>query len=159
MNKMLRLALCALMSSATLYAAEPALLRLSPSPTNEEMGLFLRLAEGNLEEAVVEVPAGVILPLRIRCTGSLLAVEGASPAYQVKVLQTCFFKRSGEGLLFSHDLLEWKEVEQFFTGAIGLSYSQTGVELQFSLEPRNPTPTVELQFSLEPRSLTPAESS
>lgn len=95
-------------------------------------------AAGELEEMVVEIPEGLIVPFSaINITGDLLKMSGEPEVLRVEVMQTCFVRSNKGGFELSSDGVEWAPLKRFFTGTIGGSLSvgsEGGPCLQFNME-------------------------
>ena len=74
---------------------------------------------GKRSQWVLECPEGSVLPFHFSVKGEFLAVEDTWS--EVKVLKNCFIKRLNDKFLFSTDLQQWKEFQNFFSGKIGVA--------------------------------------
>lgn len=78
---------------------------------------------GKIPQFVLECSEGSVLPFNLSLKGEFLALEIEDTYSKVKVLKTCFIKRLEDTFLFSIDLQNWKDFQEFFTGVIGVSLS------------------------------------
>ncbi len=96
-------------------------------------------SQGNIDDFVVECPAGASLPFKLILKGEFLELESNSIApLQLNILKTCYVRcEEKENFLFSTDLQTWKGFSEFFTGSLDVS---VGAE--------NGSPIAGLQFEL-----------
>jgi hypothetical protein len=96
------------------------------------------LLNGKLPHLILECSEGTTLPLNILLSGQYLELESTElPPYTLKIVKTCYLKFIEEDVVFSSDLKEWKNFQQFFTGTIGLSLeNRTALNLNIELNQR-----------------------
>ncbi len=73
---------------------------------------------GKAPQVILECMQGSNLPFNLSLKGEFLALEAEDNPGALKVLKTCFIKSVGDTFFFSSDLHNWKDFQEFFTGAI-----------------------------------------
>lgn len=81
---------------------------------------------------ILECAEGSIVPVNIHIKGDFLDQESI-PTLYLKIMKTCYMKRSSSALLFSLDKTHWREFQEFFTGSLGVALSQISECADFSL--------------------------
>jgi hypothetical protein len=77
---------------------------------------------GALPQTAIEIPEGAGLPLNLSLTGDFLTLESNnSEIYTFKVIKTCFLRCVKGTFLFSTDLQNWAEFDEFFSGSVNVS--------------------------------------
>lgn len=138
MKKLLSLA-AALLSLSTLSAQsfvplQPATLSdigfqiVSLPAFNEEM--LEDFFTGQSPNIILECSQGMALPFRLNVGGEFLSLkQPENKPYQLEVVKTFYTICLDEDLfLFSNDLEDWREFEDFFTGLVGITLNEGDVQ-------------------------------
>lgn len=87
--------------------------------TDSNVGDFF---SGLLPQIAIEIPEGARLPLSLSLSGDFITLESDRPEiYTLKVIKTCFLRCADGIFLFSTDLQNWLEFDEFFSGNVTVS--------------------------------------
>ena len=73
------------------------------------------------KEFIVKIDEGMRLPLKIKTSGDAFEILGESELIFF-AKRSCFLKMGQDVLLLSTDGEQWKVLEEYFTGMIGMSF-------------------------------------
>ena len=104
---------------------------------------------GKLKNIILACPAGSEIPLRLTIRGDVFSfVAGETLPLSIKVLNTCYLKHQGKGLLFSRDMQTWKDFSEVFTGkaAAALTFQDNVATGNMEIEINHQTNRWEVAF-------------
>jgi hypothetical protein len=94
-----------------------------------------RFFKGELPNVVLELSQGMVLPFNVLINGDFFELDLVDqPPYRLIVHKTCYMRCLGDNMLFSRDLLTWKEFQDFFSGSIGFALKDGNSEIMLNME-------------------------
>ncbi len=121
-----------LMSLSTIFAHDQDVMGLSDL-TQQQIESFTL---GKMPGAILECREGEVFPFQFNLVSEFLELSPQEDTHQtIQIMKTVYIKYDSEKeqYLFSPDMLDWKEFQEFFTGQIGVSLNVLDGSLNLGL--------------------------
>lgn len=102
---------------------------------NIEKNTLEGFSKGENPWLVLKCTQGVKLPFKVVIKGGYFELDDAERSdLFIRIAKTCYMRHSEGVFLFSDDLQNWKEFQQFFSGTVGISFDDANSQITLSVD-------------------------